>query len=338
MTAVKSPGEGVCYTAKGHWRPTIPGAVCGYCGVSYTAHTRNPKFCSRSCASKATVKRVAYTPRTCPGCGKSWQAPPSNPSSYCSKECIFDSGAWARPRREKCAHCQAPFTARLRHKRGEYERFCSRACSAAASERKVTKDCANCGKTFAVQQSRSHEKTCSKPCASAYNLRDRHHAWTGGKVLQNERVYRRIDREGYAAKYEGEHRLIAAREIGRPIKRGEVILCIDRNNENLSPENLFFCPSMTEYSLIRSGAVEWPTTSNLKAMRVSGYVRPDVILTLHAWENGQRRENDKGKPITRHPQADEIITRRKAGASVRVLAKEFGYSESNMASILRKRL
>lgn len=150
-------------------------------------------------------------------------------------------------------------------------------------------------------------------------------------------MFRRIDRSGYKAKYEGEHRLIAAREIGRPLIRGEVVICIDRNNDNFAPENLFICPNPREFGLISNGAVEWPTASNLAAYRSSGYERPNVILVLHEWENG-RRKGGKGKWITRHPQADEIIKRRQAGASLRELAEAFDTALSAMAQTVKKRL
>jgi hypothetical protein len=180
--------------------------------------------------------------------------------------------------------------------------------------------------------------TCSVECRSTYFIRDRHHAWQGGKVLQSDRAFRRIDRAGYKAKYEGEHRLIAAREIGRPLVRGEVVICINRDNDDYDPANLFLCPNQSEWGLIRAGIVEWPAASNLADYRQAGYTRPNVILTLHEWESGQRRNGPHGRAITRHPQADEIIKRRLAGATSRELAHEFGTNQSNMANILRNRL
>ena len=328
----------VYYTSAGHWRPTTPGCTCKHCGKKFTGHVAKPQYCSRSCAARATAKRVKHTLRICPGCNTEWTAPPSNPSKFCSKKCLFESGEWREPQDAECGSCGQTFLARWRNTRGEYQKFCSRECSAIGLVNREKKTCANCGVSFDINQSRSHELTCGRKCASEYFLRDRHHAWAGGKVLQNERLYRRIDRDGYAARYEGEHRLVAAREVGRPIKRGEVILCIDRDNSNFAPENLFLCPDRKEFGLIRSGATEWPRASNLKAMRAGNYVRPNVIVTIHEWESGKRRETPNGKPITRHPQADEIIARRRAGATLRELAKEFGCGVSSMATALKRRL
>ena len=327
----------VAYTKNGHWKPSIPGQTCEQCGVVYTAHKRGQRFCGKSCSGLAHGAKlmVAHTARTCPGCGVVWSAPPSNPSQYCSKTCIFDSGRWGKPVERECLTCGAMFTVSPR-KVGHY---CSRQCAhAGLAKGDVTKVCASCGDGFTVPLGRADEATCSHACRDAYFLRDRHHAWKGGEVLQNARPYRRLDREGYQAKYEGEHRLIAAREIGRPIQRGEVVLCIDGNNENLAPSNLFLLPNQTEFGLLRSGAWEWPTTSNLDDFKINGYRRPDVRVVLHEWENGQRRSSEWGKPITRHPQADEIIKRRRAGATVRQLSEAFGTSFSNMANIVRNRL
>ncbi len=330
----------VHYTKGGNWRPSIPGQTCAQCGVIYTAHSYRQRFCSKKCGGLSRRgKRVEWTERTCPGCGVKWSAYPSNPSKFCSKECIFESGNWTRPRDIPCDHCGSIFTAHFSgNKRDAEHRYCSTACAhGGLLKPRVTKICAQCGDSFDLPPTRSQEETCSKACANLYHIRDNHHAWKGGLVAQNDRPSRRIDRDGYAAKYEGEHRLIAAREIGRQVRRGEIVMCIDENNDNMHPRNLFLCPNMTEFGMIRSGAVAWPSASNLKDYRAKGYTRPDVLITLHEWEHG-RRLGPNNYPITRHPQADEIIKRRRAGASLRVLAKDFNTCLSSMAETVRNRL
>jgi hypothetical protein len=157
-------------------------------------------------------------------------------------------------------------------------------------------------------------------------------------VQQNGRRFRRIDREGYAAKYNGEHRLVVERVIGRRLKRNEVVICLDGNNDNHAPANLFLLPNQKEFGLLKMGAVPWPEASNLRSYRARGYIRPDVIVVLHEWENDKRLNPKSKRYITRHPQADEIIMRRRAGASVRQLAKDFGTSMSTMAQTIRNRL
>ncbi|CAB5222761.1 hypothetical protein UFOVP368_31 [uncultured Caudovirales phage] len=322
----------VRYSVGGHWTPTIPGVICQQCGCSFTAHSKTQRYCSRQCVGAARMAARNMTERTCPTCEKVWLGWPKNPSRYCSKDCMYEGMGWSKRDDRDCAHCGTAF-----HPNRDDRSYCSRACADEGKKSSVPCVCPQCGDTFEKEPSRK-DITCSFACKSAYYIRDRSPSWAGGKVLQNERLSRRIDRDGYASKYEGEHRLIAARELGRPISRGELVICLDRNNENMVPANLFLVPSQKEWGFIRNGAVEWPSESNLTHLRSKPYVRPDVILTLHEWENGKRRESDKGKPITRHPQADEIIKRRKAGASVRELADEFGGSFSQMSVILKKRL
>lgn len=155
---------------------------------------------------------------------------------------------------------------------------------------------------------------------------------------QNGRRFRRIDREGYAAKYNGEHRLVVERVIGRRLERNEVVICLDGNNDNHAPANLFLLPSQKEFGLLKMGAVPWPEASNLRSYCARGYIRPDVIVVLHKRENDKRLNPKSKRYITRHPQAEEIIKRRRAGASVRQLAKDFGTSMSTMAQTIRNRL
>jgi hypothetical protein len=59
------------------------------------------------------------------------------------------------------------------------------------------------------------------------------------------------------------------------------------------------------------------------------------VIVLREWTNGKRKNPQGNRFISRHPQADEIIKRRRAGASVRDLARDFGTS---MAQTIRTRL
>jgi len=327
----------VAYSKGGYWMPSIPDQTCVQCGAIYTAHKYGQTHCSKKCAARTRAQKLAesHTARTCPNCAKEWKAAQSNRSAYCSRSCLYAHQEWIKERDADCAQCGTTFKSRFRRERNEWTAYCSSACAHAGARTRLDRDCAECGATFTPYH--ETQLTCSIGCRSAYFIRDRAPAWIGGLVKQNAREFRRIDREGYAAKYEGEHRLIAGRELGRPVARGEAILCIDGDNENLTPDNLFICPNMREMGLINAGTVEWPTTSNLQEYRVAGYVRPQVIMVLHEWEAGKRM-GESGKMITRHPQADEIIKRRKAGASVRQLSIDFGTALSTMAQTIRTRL
>lgn len=333
------------YTAAGHWMPSYPGRICVQCGSTFTAHRKTQELCSRACVG---ANRSATTPektKPCARCGKPFVVrngrgqSRNRAAAYCSRRCVLKAHGWKPSLLRKCAQCDEEFKvsmARIDEGKGK---FCSKKCAAlAASASRRVKECANCGKPFDVPPSKLNQVVCSCRCRSEYYSRDRASAWQGGVTPQNNRPYRRIDRSGYVAKYEGEHRLIVEREIGRNLRRGEVVVCLDGDNSNLSPSNLFLCPNQTEWGRLREGAVQWPIESNLKGYRSKGYIRPDVILVLHHWENGKRRNEAMNRFITRHPQADEIIKRRKAGATLRQLAADFGVSVSTMGETLRTRL
>jgi len=337
MTATKNMGVGICYSRNGHWKPTIPNQTCVECGIIYTAHRHGQKFCSKVCSGRSKRgAKVEHTERTCPGCGVKWSDWPSNPSQYCSKECLFESGRWTKPEERECEQCGVIFLSRFRRERMEWMKFCSHKCVSLAAVSRVRKTCAACGDEFEVHTCRADETTCSVKCRRTYYRRDRHHAWTGGAIDQANRPFRRIDREGYAAKYDAESRMVTAREIGRQLVRGEVVLCIDKNPRNIDARNLFLCPNQSEAGLIKVGAVEWPKASNLQGYRSTGYIRPDVVLVLHDWDHPKPQR--RGKLASRHPQADEIIKRRMAGATVQQLAEAFGMSKSGMAGVVRNRL
>lgn len=328
----------VAYSKGGNWMPTFPGQTCEYCGTTYTAHKYGQRFCSKSCSSRA---RIAKNPpkkveKTCPTCKTVRLVNPSDKSKFCSLKCAgiqaIRKDKWQD---RSCAHCGETFRSQYRNNRKGFERFCSSSCANAAKRTRKEAECAACGASYIPLQPR--QKTCSWECRNKLFIRDNTPAWKGGVVQQLGRTFRRIDREGYAGKYEGEHRLVAAREIGRPLRRGEVTVCLDGNNDNHDPANLYLCPNNREWALLRNGVVAWPSESNLRQYRERGYVRPDVILVLHEWENGVRML-PSGSRVTRHPQADEIIKRRRAGATVKQLAAAFGCAHSSMAATLKRRL
>jgi len=330
------------YSPGGHWMPSVPGQICRVCEKQYTAHRVNQKFCSRKCAGLARRLPTSLRGKSCLHCGKTFEIPAgqnasgSHAAKYCSRECVRAHHGWSQARRVSCANCGKPLDASARD---ASQRFCSTAClSVYRRSRRVTKTCLNCGKMFTVSRARSDEMLCSRACSTSYYVRDRSPGWQGGVVKQNGRMFRRIDREGYAAKYDGDHRLVAERTIGRRLKRNEVVICLDGNNDNHAPANLFLLPNQKEFGLLKAGSVPWPAESNLRSYRDRGYSRPDVIVVLHEWENDRRQNAESKRYITRHPHADEIIKRRRAGASVRQLAKDFGTSMSTMAQTIRNRL
>ena len=315
---------------------------CQHCGGPFTRRKASQQFCSKSCATQyRAARKTTYVKKTCVHCGKQWEARERySGAKYCSKGCEFAHRGHVPKQERACENCGKMFLAHFRKERRSWERFCSQACVGQHRHRQkaTEKTCAVCGTVFEVTPSREHHETCSWACRKTLYVRDRTAPWRGGVIQQEGRVYRRIDREGYAGQYEGEHRLVAARVIGRPLVRGEVVICINGDNQDWRPENLFICPTMSAWSLIRNGAAEWPTAGNLEQYRERGYVPTPVRIALHEWGSGQRRASEHGRPIRRHPQADEIIKRRMAGASVRVLAEEFDTSKSAMEYAIKHRL
>lgn len=333
------------YSKGGHWRPTLPHQVCERCLNVYTSHKHGQRFCSRKCAGDHRKSLTLIKTKTCKECASQFEIRSgahqcrNAEREYCSRACSNKARGFGPSQSNLCQICGTGFiiaAAKVRSGKGKY---CSITCKRIGSAAiKINKNCINCGKSFRVSPSRGSELLCSSICSATYYQRDRSWRWKGGVVQQNKRQYRRIDRQGYEAKYEGEHRLIVEREIGRNMMRGEVVICIDSNHKNLDPGNLFIFPNLKEHGLAQGGAIEWPTRSNLQDYRVYGYIRPDVIIILHEWEQGKRKSTKSHRMISRHPQAEEIIKRRQAGASQRELAAEFGCSLSGMAETIKNRL
>lgn len=318
----------VHYTAGGNWRPSIPNVTCGHCGVIFTAHSKTQRYCTKKCAQHArrdAWQAAHYTERTCPGCATAWRGPPSNPSQYCSKACIFDSGAWERKEDRECEECGTVFSSRRRRARDGWGRFCSVKCKDTPRQQEE-RTCAQCGEPFMINRNLDNQ-CCSRTCRDAFYVRSKAPAWTGGIYYTDDIKRRRIDRPGYAAKYEGEHRIIAGRAIGRPIERGEVVIWLDRDHANNDPSNLFICGSQSERGHYQSGGWPWPTHSNLDTYGREGYRPPRFRI---------KARNAEGS--TRHPLAGAIIRRREEGASLRALAEEFGMSLSGMANVVKNRL
>ena len=321
---------------------------CAHCGDPFIQTTpgRVNRFCSRECVDFAQRKNERRS-TTCKGCDLQFEAKPDHGEwpKFCSRKCYF--AVCNRPVERECLNCATVFTAKAMSKFADqiiYQQCCSTIC--AGAHRRIGREvgCVNCGIMFYVTPSHGNKRLtgdgcCSRQCNTEFRKRDRAHAWKGGMVAQNHRPYRRIDRTGYAAKYEGEHRLTVERVIGRNMHRGEVVFCIDRNNNNLDPANLFLCSGQKEYGFYREGTLPWPERSNLLSHQEGAYQCPEIAVVLHEWLNGFRDNGAfRGKKIRRHPQAEEIIARRRAGASIRDLAAAFNSSLSNMATTIKTRL
>ncbi len=104
---------------------------------------------------------------------------------------------------------------------------------------RIEKVCPTCLKTFLLLPSRSYKIFCSASCVthkpnSANMPGALSPSWKGGRTHDNDRA------TVYVApgKYELEHRLIAAKTLGRQLERGEFVHHIDGDCRNNAPENL----------------------------------------------------------------------------------------------------
>ena len=272
---------------------------------------------------------VSEQPTLCEHCGS-----PLGP--YLKRFCCIDcrKAAGLPPRGAVCKHCAAPFMSKRNTAKAKWPEYCSHECYLKVKRTKVPLVCVGCGADF---KNYKDQKYCSIECTRTNHIRDRVSGWTGGVVLQNNRVSRRIDREGYKHKYDGEHRLAAERAIGRRLVRGESVLCLDFNHNNWDARNLFIVPNATERGRLTSGGAVWPSEGNLQRYATQGYAPPPTRVVIHEWVNGKRFGKGK-RLIHRHPHADEIIKRCEAGASVTELAEAFDNSKKQIWRALKANL
>jgi hypothetical protein len=104
-------------------------------------------------------------------------------------------------------------------------------------------------------------------CSSKFFSGANAHNFKGGVHLQQATNHNFVligKREGYVSKYTAQHRLVCAKQIGRMLNRGEVVIHINNDGLDNSPSNLFLCESMSEFSRRRQGSLPWPKQSNLK--------------------------------------------------------------------------
>lgn len=177
---------------------------------------------------------------------------PSQPRKFCTRACDID---WHRrtnqPRKQRrgsttpCETCGAPVYANRSERLKGAGRFCSYAChNAGQSKPPVVKSCGICGKEMRLKPSQQGRRFCSRECmgrAATKRPLDRMH---NGKPA-------RLDPYGYVliwqpdypspAAMKGwayEHRVIASKVVGRPLRSDEQVDHINRDKQDNRPENL----------------------------------------------------------------------------------------------------
>jgi hypothetical protein len=157
--------------------------------------------------------------------------------------------------------------------RVHYGSYCSRECIKLATEKRREAwqefTCVQCQNKFklapGVVRQRKDIHCCSAACQKIYFSGERGATFKDGTYTHSDAGDKYIlrKREGYVGSYVAEHRLIAGKAIGRDLRRGEVVIRLNRVVNDNRESNLFICASMSEYSKRRNGSLPWPTKSNL---------------------------------------------------------------------------
>jgi hypothetical protein len=196
--------------------------------------------------------RVARVKVTCAACGAETEKYPAKVESntsgrfFCSNACRTKLG---RPRTnppKTCEYCGVEFFSynSANRPRG---RFCSKKCYDTWQRRgRVMRTCEHCGKAFDRAPSfetRQPARFCSKSCESTARIKRPLGREYNGKpaVLDNQgyvRVYEPDHRDATKGGWVVEHRLVAERDLGRPLGPGENVHHVNGVKHDNRPENL----------------------------------------------------------------------------------------------------
>ncbi len=209
--------------------------TCQHCGVTFKKY-REQKYCTAKCFGLATRTKVT---KNCEQCGISFISEPHKKRIYCSPKC---SGlAHQTSTVETCSRCGTKIKV-IACKQGK-KLYCSRECTAADKRVRKELKCQTCQTNF--YPTKDGMKFCSPECSYASNPRKGYKSISISTVpVEEQELFREMFGKKGACH---EHRLVMARNLGRPLKSTEIVHHKDGVKRHNNIENLELLESKKDH-------------------------------------------------------------------------------------------